>query len=379
MDSIDYNALAKTRYTDQHRFDAVFDAIIQTVTTQRMQRQAQYQEFADTFLDIDKSKGKALDVIGKIVGQKRELGNFINRPYFGFQGARLAQEFNVGYWYNMLNPPEGELKILNDEEYRRLIKARIIKNRTNNTRNDLLQIMNYLTGNQETRAFDVSHGVIRLTMLDESGIAAYFLNKRYDKDSIIPIPLGYRLITKYRQITRRKFTSYLYPIEWHEEFTTASSKPSGEHKQILIEEDIGVENLAADISVVRGWLGEGNLENSFIEAYNSDLDILSGNLVNALQEYDSGHDEYRSDLTFVEGLLRDAFITFDARFEEVSSSIDAFEGSLKDAFISVDTGFDEFSSDVLVVSGELYDAYNSFDSVDDTMITDVSVVSGTLE
>lgn len=199
MESIDYIKLSESRMTDQFRFDQAFLALVYTIIEQRAKRQQEYFSFLDTFLDIDKSEGKALDLIGSIVGQERRLVNFIQEPYFGFQGARFAEALDVGYWYSQNKARIGRLKILNDEEYRKLIKARIINNRSRCTRDDLLSILNILTGNNESEVIEVSHGVFKVSIVDDiNGLASYFLSKYRDKDTIFSIPLGYRMSVIYK-------------------------------------------------------------------------------------------------------------------------------------------------------------------------------------
>lgn len=201
MDAIDYAALSESRYTDFHRNDEVFKALIQTLAQQKLDRQTQYINFAKDFLDIDKSEGKALDAIGKVIGQKRELANFIDEPYFGFQGARYAEAFDVGYWYSQNKGKLGSLKIANDEQYRRLIKARIINNKTWCTRNELLSIVNLLTGNDKSEIDEIRHGVFQVKVSgDADGIASYFIPKYRDADTIFSIPLGYRMSVRYVDI-----------------------------------------------------------------------------------------------------------------------------------------------------------------------------------
>lgn len=201
MESIDYTKLSKSRMTDQFRFDEAFLALMDTLITHRSLRQAQYQEFAEVFLDIDKSKGKALDAIGKVVGQERRLVNFIQQPYFGFKGARFAEAYDVGYWYSMNKARLGTLKVVNDDQYRRLLKARIINNRSRCTRNDLLSILNILTGNNQSMIYEVSHGVFQVSVAEgDEGLASYFLSRYREPNTMFSIPLGYRMTIRYKEV-----------------------------------------------------------------------------------------------------------------------------------------------------------------------------------
>ena len=207
MEIIDYAELAKSRMTDQHRYDPAFVALVDTIVELKQIRQQQYFDFLDKFLDIDKSEGAALDVIGGIVGQPRALANFITEPYFGFQGARNAQGYDVGYWYSRNNAKLGTMKIVNDEQYRRLIKARIKNNKSRCTRDELLEILNLLTNDNGNEIQDIRHGVFLVNVSkDEDGLASYFLSKHRDRDTIFSIPLGYRITIAYKPVDETPVT-----------------------------------------------------------------------------------------------------------------------------------------------------------------------------
>lgn len=229
---IDYQEIAKERYT--YLFDDdPFDALVQTILEQRVDRQCQYMNIRKNILDIDKSEGSALDLIGDFVGQPRSLINFINDPYFGFLGARKAQSFNVGKWYTLNAAQRGTVKTLSDEQYRRVLKARIIKNDTKNTRKDLVDVL-MLLGGSETKInlYTTRHGVIQVGVThdaDPDGLISYFLSKYMDNDSILPRQLGYRFTSVYEEITY--LTSKLYPIIQEPESITADSDIDGVEKR----------------------------------------------------------------------------------------------------------------------------------------------------
>lgn len=199
-DFINYQEKARGRYT--YILDTPeFDALVQTLLEQRMERQCQYLMLKDSMFDIDKSKGSALDQIGRLVGQPRMLINFITDPYFGFEGTRNAQAYNIGTWYTLNAASRGAVAILDDEMYKRTIKARIIKNGSNNSRSDLLNVLNTLGGGMESVKVEyTSHGNILITLnegSDPDGLISYFLSRVMREDSIIPRQLGYRIKTKF--------------------------------------------------------------------------------------------------------------------------------------------------------------------------------------
>lgn len=202
---VDYQEESTPRYTDLFKNDPVFDAIIKTIVPVVQEYQGFYGEYYASFLNIDNSVGKQLDMIGSIVGQPRLLLNFITDPYFGFQGAPNAQSFGTeldsevgGYWRSITNPQAGTNLQLDDEIYRKLIKARIIKNNSRGTVTDFLSVMNILTDNVLTSVTDVSTATISATasvvMVEPvNPLATYFLGRLRLSDNLIPIPLGVKL------------------------------------------------------------------------------------------------------------------------------------------------------------------------------------------
>ena len=194
MQEQDYKTIARSRLTDRHRSDESFLAILDTLIELKEERQREYLSLADTFLDIDKSTGKNLDVIGKLIGEERTLVNFIDRSYFGFLGARLSEAYDFGYWYSLYKNKYGTLRTLTDEEYRRVLKARVIKNSSDSNRNSMLEVLNTLTGNTNSIVTETTdNGVITIEVLDQDGLVSYYLSKYKNDRNLIPVPMGRRL------------------------------------------------------------------------------------------------------------------------------------------------------------------------------------------
>ena len=194
MKEQDYKTTARSRLTDRRRSDETFLAILDTLVEIKLQRQQQYLNIADTLLDIDKSEGKNLDLIGKLIGEERTLVNFIDRSYFGFLGARLSESYDIGYWYSLYKNKYGTLRTLTDEEYRRVLKARVIKNSSSSNRNDLLKVVNILTNNtNNTVVENTNNGSIILEITDLDGLASYYLTQYKNDKNLIPVPLGRRI------------------------------------------------------------------------------------------------------------------------------------------------------------------------------------------
>ena len=69
----DYVGLSKSRTTGLFADDAVYEAFIQAAVALCEEKQLELQELETTLLNIDLSIGNQLDLIGKIVGQDRNL------------------------------------------------------------------------------------------------------------------------------------------------------------------------------------------------------------------------------------------------------------------------------------------------------------------
>ena len=203
MQEQDYKAIARSRLTDRHRSDETFLAILDTLIELKEERQREYLSLADTFLDIDKSTGKNLDVIGRLIGEDRTLVNFIDRSYFGFLGARLSEAYDVGYWYSLYRNKYGTLRTLTDEEYRRVLKARVVKNSSDNSRESFLEILNILSNNNFSVITEsLDNSAILVEIEDYDGLVSYYLSKYKSDRNLIPVPMGRRITIVQRKVSR---------------------------------------------------------------------------------------------------------------------------------------------------------------------------------
>jgi len=294
MEELNYKDIALSRLTDRHRDDPAFLALLETLVEIKSLRQQQYLAIADAFLDIDKSSGKNLDVIGELIGEKRTLVNFIDRPYFGFLGARLAESYDIGYWYSLYKDKYGTLRTLTDDEYRRVLKARVIKNSSSNNREDLLNVLNILTNNSSTVIKESSNnGPIQVSVKDEDGLASYYLSKYKSDSNLIPVPLGRRLGVI--QISPKYLTSkpyaYLETVETvadfntpefrddtlpyqPEELSSSFSVEDGSIRNSVFKYDIDVEQLTSSLSVESLQITQSSSNRS----YTPEIENITSNL-----------------------------------------------------------------------------------------------------
>ncbi len=203
MQEQDYKTMARSRLTDRHRSDEPFLAILDTLIELKEERQKEYLALAETFLDIDKSTGKNLDVIGRLIGEERTLVNFIDRSYFGFLGARLSEAYDVGYWYSLYRNKYGTLRTLTDGEYRRVLKARVVKNSSDNNRESFLEILNILSNNNFSVITEsLDNSAILVEIEDYDGLVSYYLSKYKSDRNLIPVPMGRRITIVQRKVSR---------------------------------------------------------------------------------------------------------------------------------------------------------------------------------
>lgn len=99
---------------------------------------------------VDTAIGKQLDIIGDIVGQPREVRDAAFVEWFGYNNAPGASPYgyegrtDVGgrYWDNRSDLTKSVL--LTDDDYRVFIKAKIVKNTTRATPEDLISYLRFV-------------------------------------------------------------------------------------------------------------------------------------------------------------------------------------------------------------------------------------------
>lgn len=157
--------------------------------------------FSKNILNLDVAVKWHLDFIGQFVGQDRVLASYDTGVFFGFEGSYQSGTFGDqnnsatgAVWYNGNSYDASTSKILNDEQYRRIIKARVIKNNTTSASiNDLLSVINLITNSTNNTLYLVEHGHLQAKIDDKDGLFAYFMSRQYNQDNLLPIPLGVRL------------------------------------------------------------------------------------------------------------------------------------------------------------------------------------------
>lgn len=150
---------------------------------------------------IDTAVGKQLDIIGDIVGQPRELLNADFLPYFGYQGAFDVEPYgdtndpSVGGFYFDINSSLTGNVLLNDDQYRIFIKAKIIKNITRATPEDIIKFITFVFGVAKVQITIDEYANRALILVSddmnkfEVALLKYFFEGRY-KSYFVPKALG---------------------------------------------------------------------------------------------------------------------------------------------------------------------------------------------
>ena len=105
-------------------------------------------------LDIDRAEGQWLDLIGRIVGQDRIWYDASQTEWFAFENATpnpIDAGFDFGKFWDGEQPLDGQLVQADDAIHRQSIKARILKNTTHGTADDLLRSIEYITGRTDIK------------------------------------------------------------------------------------------------------------------------------------------------------------------------------------------------------------------------------------
>lgn len=196
---IDYVKEAEEGSSSLLNQSPIYLAFLDAIVEYYHEQQKDFIWLSENLLNIEVAEKWHLDFIGMIVGQPRLLVSFNTEPYFGFEGSYQSETFSTasnpslgGYWNSMDTFNTASARKLTDEEYRRIIKARVIFNNSFCTRTDLLNVINLITGNTSASITRERHGLLKIRAVDDSGLLAYFMSRLDLDDNILPIAYGIR-------------------------------------------------------------------------------------------------------------------------------------------------------------------------------------------
>lgn len=157
--SIGYLEEARSRVTEAFKEKDVFDRYLQLMIAELGNISESVREVLQ-LRGLDEAKGAQLDVIGRIVGQDRVLLQADLYEWFGMQGALNAQSFGDandpaigGLFYDFGTPFGGNVE-LDDETYRKFIKAKIYKNTTSSTPEEFIEVVNVIFNTPKTYIYE---------------------------------------------------------------------------------------------------------------------------------------------------------------------------------------------------------------------------------
>lgn len=149
MASIDHKSLAISRLATQFKESSNLINYIRALLIES-------NNIEEVFCDllekrwIDTAEGVNLDIVGSIVGQSREFIDAEIFDYFGFADNPQAQSFgsvadaSLGGRFKFVDEATTGIRQLTDDEYRLFIKARISRNRTSSTPEDIISQILYI-------------------------------------------------------------------------------------------------------------------------------------------------------------------------------------------------------------------------------------------
>ena len=186
----DFLEQSRERITQQFKDKDVLDRYLQIMTVGKTELESVIKDLMQK-RTIDNSSGAQLEVIGDIVGQPRTLFDSGIIQYFGFNGATGASPYKsvantdrvYGPWKGTTDPLFGT-RVLSDEEYRRLIKIKILKNSSSASMNSFLSCVKVLFGLDK-----VSYDDVFPTSLDEGdGIVTINIGRDFNDPELTVFP-----------------------------------------------------------------------------------------------------------------------------------------------------------------------------------------------
>lgn len=159
--------VARSRVTEQFKNKTVYDKYLKLLLSGKIELQNVLQDTMQ-LRSLDTAVGAQLDVIGEIVGRPRGLVTSDVFYYFGFDGAAQAESFSSttdptvgGQWYS-LDAPRGISREPSDDEYRLILKAKIIKNRTLARPEDVIAAYKFLFGASQVTVTELAPAQVRI-------------------------------------------------------------------------------------------------------------------------------------------------------------------------------------------------------------------------
>jgi hypothetical protein len=137
--------------------------------------------------DVDTVTGEMLDIIGRIVGVRRPILRAAELDVFGYAGNDSYTNYNVSPY---IGDGEAVDAPLNNDLYRKLVKAKIARNISDGTADSIIQLVEIIIGVKVTALIcngDKSFDIGIASPLDNTTM---YLVENFD---LIPRPQGTRI------------------------------------------------------------------------------------------------------------------------------------------------------------------------------------------
>jgi len=200
-----YLEVARSRVTEQFKTEdhPIFDKYLQILLGGKIELQEVFRQLMQE-RSIDTAVGAQLDIIGDIVGQPREFIDTALLTYFAYLGYPDAESYgdlndsSLGGFYRGLDDPLAGNTLLNDDQYRLFIKAKIIKNNTNATPNQLLEFVNFVFDSPQNQIIEEGDAAYTLLVGKELSsfervLLTYISYSSGYPSRFVPKPIGVRV------------------------------------------------------------------------------------------------------------------------------------------------------------------------------------------
>lgn len=191
MSSADrYLALITSEHNQQPKFMAMMELLCSAMGDITAAAQALTDHF-----DLDTAEGAQLDIIGLWVGQSRVIPKVLLTGFFGFADSIVALPFgeitdtSIGGEFYEFGAPYSGTTILMDQDYRTILKARIVRNQSSGTIADLENALSFIF-NAPSFVTDNSDLSFAITVATPITPTAQALLNTMD---ILPRPAGVRI------------------------------------------------------------------------------------------------------------------------------------------------------------------------------------------
>ena len=149
MTHIDHKELAVSRLATQFRESVNLISYIKVLLLEANNLEQVFNDLLEKRW-IDTAEGIQLDILGSIVGQTREFIDAEIFGYFGFATNSISQSFGtlldpgIGGRFKLIGEATVGTRQLTDDEYRKFIKARITRNSTSSTPEDIISQIGFI-------------------------------------------------------------------------------------------------------------------------------------------------------------------------------------------------------------------------------------------